>query len=60
MALSDSIRYIWFVMIALSGWLLVTTFFMKPMTLNAYTDEKWAMENKNTKAAADLEKSMSR
>jgi hypothetical protein len=60
--LSDSIRYIWIVMIALSAWGLVWSFFQKPMPLNATTDEAWGIvaSDNDQKAASDLEKSPER
>lgn len=46
--LSDSIRYIWIVLIAFSAWGLFWSFFQKPMPLNATTDEAWGIVEKSS------------
>lgn len=54
---SDSIRYIWIVMIAFSALGLVFSLFQKTMPLNATTDEAWGLADKGSAHDSEREKS---
>lgn len=56
-ALSDSIRYIWIVMIAFSALGLIVSLFQKAMPLSSVTDEAWGLVVKDETPDAKQEKS---
>ncbi|KAG6916588.1 hypothetical protein DXG01_006238 [Tephrocybe rancida] len=58
-AFAEGIRVIWFVMIAMAGVGLVSTWLMADVPMQAKVDQKWALQEKDKKIHADAEKHVS-